>query len=161
MKTKRLIKQIVLSGIMTALAVIVGMFAHFYFLGGQVFLVAIIIFLMPLLFKLNFLIINTVISVVLVDLLNNWITYTWISIIAYLIAVLTIWTCKHFKLKIFYMVGTLTAAGLVVLIYYLLEKKVFGEALAIDDLYATSLEMAITLPVVWILYFPIKIIGKV
>ena len=149
-----------LAGFLSALAIIVGIFLYFPILGGNLYLIGIIIFLLPLLLRIDFALISTIISVTITDVVTGFGQYTWISILAYSFAVLIIWLFSKLKIKLAYMIGTLLGGAFIIIIYFFLELIIFDLALATRDLIATSLQILITLFIVSFLYYPIKIIAK-
>jgi hypothetical protein len=68
---KNIVFQIALSGILTGVAIMVGFFGNFHVFGGDLNLVAIVIFIMPFFLKMRFPVLSTGISVVIVDLMNG------------------------------------------------------------------------------------------
>lgn len=153
------IKQITLSGLLLAFAVIMS-FATFNLGVGKIYLVGIAIFLMPLCLKFPYMIITALSAVAIADLLNGYIAMTWISMIAYGGGVTIIWSCKFFKLSFIYFIGIALAALFTSLTYYVLEIPMLGHAYAIKDLIATLIQFAIVAPVVMVLYFPVKLVLK-
>ena len=85
---KLTIYQITLSGFMCGLGIILGIYGTFNLGGGGVYLIAIVIFLMPLVLKLPALVLSTIITIITADAVTGYLAYTWISCIAYLSAVL-------------------------------------------------------------------------
>lgn len=153
------IKQISLSGILLALAVVLS-FATFNMGGSKIYLVGIAIFLMPLCLKFPYMIITTLTSILIADTINGWLAYTWISMIAYGGAVVIIWLSKLLKLGIFYMASLVIASAFIIFIYYVLDMQMFGKSWAIKDVVATSIQFAIVVPVVSLMYYPFKIVLK-
>lgn len=153
------IKQISLSGILLALATVLS-FATFNFGGGYVYLIGIAIFLMPLCLKFPYMLMTAITAVTISDAINGWIINCWISMIAYGGAVVIIWLTKQLKLSIFYIVGLFVAAGFVIATYYFLELAMWGKAFAIKDVIATSIQFAIVVPTVSLLYIPFKVVLK-
>lgn len=152
-----------LAAVMSALAILLGIFGTFTVGGSGVYLIGIVLFLMPLVLRLPALIISTVISIVISDLMTGYIGYTWISCIAYVSAVLIIWALNIFiKLKIIYIISTLLAAIVVVCIFYFLSLAIpaFSHARIIKDLIGTIIEVSIAFAVSNILYLPFKLIPK-
>ena len=153
-----LIIQIAFSGVFSALAIVLGFFAKFDLFGGHIYLIGIALFLAPIVLKLPFSIIVTSISILIVDWYSGWIAYTWISIIAYVSAIAIINVFKLFKTKILYIVFTLIGSIIIIMAFYALESIVFEKSQVINDLIATSIQMAIVLLTVWILYLPIRLL---
>ncbi|TCG11732.1 hypothetical protein [Mycoplasma marinum] len=150
------IKQIAISGLMVGVAVIVGFFGYFPLAGGNVYLLAAVIFLFPLVLKLPYAILSTISAVIMVDSLTGYIAFTWISIIAYVGAILIIWTMGLLKIKIIFLLSTLVASAYLIFIFLSLEWIIFGKSYALKDAIATTIQMSIVLPIVYIFYIPIK-----
>jgi hypothetical protein len=70
------IYQIALAGMMTGLAILLGAYGTFTIGGSGVYLIGIVLFLMPLVLRLPMLVLSTIISVVITDLLTGYIAYT-------------------------------------------------------------------------------------
>lgn len=158
MRYGTLVIQIAFSGIFSALAIILGLFARFDLFGGHIYLIGIILFLIPIVLRLPFSILVTTISILITDWYSGWIGFTWISIIAYISSISIIHAFKFFKTKILYILFTLIAALVLIMIFYALESIVINASMATNDLIATSIQMAIVLPSVWILYLPIRLL---
>ena len=162
MKNKgQLIKQICKSGVLISLAIVLGVFANFHFFGGHIFLVGGIIFLFPLFLKIPFAFLSTIISVTLVDLFSNSSQYIWISIIAYGVSIVVISLFSFLKFKLFYLAGVILASLLNVGIFYLLERVAFDSALATSHLIPNLIQFAFVLGIVFVAYFPLKLLAKV
>lgn len=159
MKYKNVIQEITLSGVLMALAIALS-FANFKVGGGSVYLVGIAIFVMPLVLRLPFALITGIASVVIADALSGWIAFTWISVIAYGLAILVIWLFKLLKFKFIFILGLLIASGLAIAVYFFIEWKVFDLALASSDAIATTIQFAIVVPIVSLLYWPLKTLTK-
>lgn len=160
MKHRATIQQMTLTGVLTAIAVIVGAFAHFPLFGGQVYLVGAIVFLMPLILKLRYALIGTLVSVLLTDLITGWIQFTWISLIAYGVGTVIIFLFSIPKMKLLFIPGLIIASLTIAAIYFLLELSVFDKGLASSDFIASLVQFAIILPIVGILYTPVKLISN-
>ncbi|WKX02805.1 hypothetical protein [Candidatus Mycoplasma mahonii] len=156
-----IIKQITLSGLLIGLAIIIGLFLHFPLFGGQVYLIGIIIFVMPLFLRIDMLIISAISSVVLVDVISGFGQYSWMSAIAYGLAIIPIWLMLKLQFKIFYFISLIISSLIIIATYYFLERITFGSALAFKDFLATSLQMAIVVPIVIMLYWPLKMASKI
>ena len=154
------IKQIATSGVLVGLAVLLGAFARFPLFGGNVYLVGVIIFLMPLMLKYAYALASTLIAIVLTDLIGGWIAFTWISMLAYGTAVSIIYIFSVAKSKFIFIPGLIFGSMAAIAIYYFMELAVFDHAIAISDLYTTSIQFAIIIPIVALVYTPIKIIGS-
>lgn len=154
------IKQITLSGCLSAIAIVVGIFLHFNIFGGNLYVIGIIIFLFPLLLRIDFVIISSIISVSITDIFTGFGQYTWISILAYGFGVIIIWLFSKLRFKLAYMLGVLLAGIFIIVAYFFLELIVFDLSIALRDLATTSLEILISLSVVSFLYHPTKIIAK-
>lgn len=155
------IKQIAMSGILVALAVIMS-FAHFTIGGGNVYLIGIVVFLMPLCLRFPYMLISAISSVVICDLITGWIAFTWISIIAYGGAVIIIWASTKLRFGFIFIGGLIIGSIYAVTIYYLLESSIdsIGHSIAVKDAIATSIQFAIVIPITSLLYFPLKLIMK-
>lgn len=158
MKALFSIKQIVLTGIFTAAAILIGSFVHFPIFGSNVYLIGAVIFLMPIVLKMPFAIIGASISVVLSDLTTGWIAYTWISIIAYVGGVIIIKLFSYLHFKFIYVIGVLVASLFAIATYFI-TMNIFDKAQAFSELWTDLIQFAIVLPIVIILYRPIKIIS--
>ncbi|NQZ29062.1 MAG: hypothetical protein HRT98_01620 [Mycoplasmatales bacterium] len=157
---KNTILQITISGMLVGLAILVGVYGHFQLSGGGVYLLAAIVFIFPLLLRLPFVILTTTISCIVTDWATGYIAFSWITLIAYIGAVMIIWLFQLTKNKFIFFISVLIASVYVILVYLLLEIIVFDKALAYKDAIATTVQMAICLPIIFILYFPIKTIAK-
>lgn len=135
-------------------------FATFKIGGGGVYLIGIAVFVMPLMLRLPFALISGIASVVIADAISGYLMYTWISTIAYGSAIIIIWLSKLLKFKFIYVAGLVLASFVIVLIYYLLDLVMFGKAYAIDDAIATLIQFAIVVPIVAIIYQPLKLVSK-
>lgn len=151
--------EISLSGMLMALAIALS-FATFKIGAGSVYLVGVAIFVMPLMLRLPFALITGITSVVIADALTGWIMFTWISVVAYGSAIVIIWLSKLLKFKLFYILGLIVASLVAVLIYYLLEMIAFDKAIATADAIATLIQFAIVVPMVSLLYQPLKMVSK-
>ena len=156
-----IVLQIALSGILTGLAILIGFFGNFRVFGGDLNLIGIVIFIMPFFLKIQYSVISTGIAVVITDLLNGWIAFFWISMIAYIGAVVIISLFKFIKLKIVYFILISIAAIYIIGIYYFLENYSISNSFAVKDLVSTSIEVGITWTISMIIYLPIKIVSKV
>lgn len=154
------IKQITISGVLTAIAILMGIFLHFPIFGGELYLIGIATFLFPLFLRLDFAIITTTISVVIADVLTGYGHYSWMSFLAYGAATIILWVFSRLKFKFVYMLGAFVAALAIIAIYFWLEYLTFDLSFALKDLASTSLEMSIVLITTSLLYFPAKIIAK-
>ncbi|TCG11207.1 hypothetical protein [Mycoplasma todarodis] len=156
------ILQITISGMLVALAVLVGVYGHFTLGGGGVYLLAAVVFLFPLFLRLPFVVLTTAISCVVTDWATGWIAFTWITLIAYGGAVMVVWLFQLTNKRYSYFIGTLLGSVYLVLVYMLIEMVVpaYGVALALKDAIATTVQMAICVPIVWILYFPMKTVAQ-
>ena len=160
MKHKSIVKDITLTGILTALAIVVGLFAHFPLFGSHVYLVGIVVLLMPLVLRLPFAIIGGILSVILTDLYTGWIAYTWISVIAYMAGIIIIYLfVKLFKIKLMFLLGLLLGSVAITLIYFVLIYVVIDQAAAYDGLIANGIQFAIVIPSCALLYLPVRIIA--
>lgn len=159
MKTIFSVKQIALTGILVALAIIVGAFAHFPLFGSQVYLVGIIIFLMPIVLRMPLAILGAIISVVLTDLITGWVAYTWISIIGYTLATVVLRLASLMKFKFTYMPALIFASGIVITTYYVFTFLAIDKSLADKETLTNLVQFAIIIPVVAILYTPIRLIS--
>ena len=155
-----LIKQITLSGMFLGLAIIVGAFGNFNIFGGSLNIIGIVIFVLPFFLKIQFSVITTALSVSIVDVIHSWGFATYISIIAYVGALLIMYLSKIIKLKIMYFVFLLISALWVIFIYYILERLVIGQDFAIKDIISTSIEMGAVVVSCLFLYIPMRIISK-
>lgn len=153
--------QTALSGVLTGVAIVVGWFGNFHVMGGNLNLIAIAIFIMPFFLKMQFSVLSAGISVVIVDLLNGWIAYSWISLVAYVGAVIIISLYRFIKLKFVYFVLVIIASLFIVGTYYFLELYSFGKSFAMKDLVTTAIEVSIATGVAMIIYLPLKIVAKV
>lgn len=160
MKYKNIIYEITLSGLLMALAIALS-FATFKIGGGGVYLIGIAVFVMPLMLRLPFAFISGIASVVIADALSGYIMYTWISVIAYGSAIIIIWLSKLLKFKFIYIIGLLIASFVIVLIYYLLDLVMWDQSYATADAIATLIQFAIVVPIVSIIYQPLKLISKI
>lgn len=162
MKERSIVKHIALSGILAGLAILLGFFARFPLLGGNVYLIGIIVFIMPLLLRIDFALITAAISVVIVDLLWGWINYSWISVIAYCVPVIFIKLINKIKfigwllIPVAFIISGAWATGS----YFILEYKFVDQGLAWKDLIATAIQFAIVVPVSILIYAPIKMYAK-
>ncbi len=156
------ILQITISGMLTAIAVLIGIYGHFTIGGGGVYLLAAIVFLFPLLLRLPFVILTTVISCIITDWATGWIAFTWITLIAYGGAVIIIWAFNLNNKRYSYFLGTFLGASYLIVVYLVIEMVVpaYGVSLALKDAIATTIQMAICVPIVWVLYLPIQTIAK-
>lgn len=157
---RKIVFNIVVSGFLTALAVLLGTFAWFPLFGGSVYLVGIVIFAMPLFLPFTYMLMSGTISVLLVDVFTGWVQYSWISILAYGAALIIIWTFVKLRLALFYFVGLFIAMLVAVTIYYFLIKVTIDNAYAISTIIATSIQFTIIFPISILLYYPFKIIQK-
>jgi len=66
------IRQIVYTGVLTAIAIIIGVFVHFPLFGGYVYLIGIVTFLFPIFLRLDFALIGTISSVVIADVASGY-----------------------------------------------------------------------------------------
>ncbi|NQZ66054.1 MAG: hypothetical protein HRT99_02415 [Mycoplasmatales bacterium] len=160
MKNKSIIYQISLTGILTSLGIVIGMFAYFPLGAGNVYLVGVILFLMPLVLKFQFALIGCLLSLLFTDLYTGYIATTWISLIAYSIGLLIIYWFRLLDKKWLFIVGLILGSLVVSIIYLILEFIVFDRAYAIADFWATLLQFTIIVPITSILYTPILIISK-
>ena len=158
---KNIVFQIALSGVLTGLAIMVGFFGNFHIFGGDLNLVAVVIFIMPFFLKMQFSMLSAGISVVIVDLMNGWISNSWISLIAYVGAVAIISLFRFIKIKIIYFILVIAASLFIIGTYYFLESQVFSSSYAFKDLIPTSIEVSIATAVSMIIYLPLKIVSKV
>lgn len=153
------IQQITLTGVLTALAVLIGAFAHFPLFGQQVYLVGAIVFMMPVALKFRYSLIGVITSIVLTDLITGWIQYTWISIIAYVIATIIIWVFSLIKLKMVFIPGLVIGSVAAIAIYFFLELSVLDKGIAIDGLLTNLVQFAIVIPLASLIYLPVKLIS--
>ena len=143
------------------LAIILGFIGKFYLAGGFISLVGIVIFIMPLFLKPAYLLITVPTTVVIVDAISGFLSESWISVIAYTTAVLIIMLTKIFKFKVLYMVGVLIGGAVIIVGYYLGETILYDHAYAKTSLIPNLIEFGIVIPVVWMIYFPMKIVSKI
>ncbi len=153
-----IVRQTTLSGIMSGLGVLLGAFGHFSIGTGGVYLIGIIIFLLPIVLKMHFAFISSTVIILLTDLINGWIAFSWISFIAYTISIIIIFVFCSLKFKGSYFLGILLASLVNILIYFSLESIIFGTTYAIKDLIATVVQFSIIIPITYMLYFPFKTI---
>lgn len=159
MKYKSPIIQISLTGVLTALAILMGAFAYFPWFGG-VYLVGAIVFLMPLILKFWYSLIGTLLSVFFTDLITGWIQYTWISLIAYSVGIIIIFIFSIPKIKLLFIPGLFIASLVITGIYFVLLWVMKDRAYAIFSSWGTMLQFAIVIPLTSLLYLPIKILGE-
>lgn len=161
MRFKNEIVNIALAGMLMAMAIVIGTFGNFPLLGGQVYLSGIIIFVMPLVLPVWYSFIAGTVSAVLTDVLTGWGMYSWITFVAYGVAILIIWAFTKIKIKLFFIVGMIIAAIAATAIYFGLEWVVPAlKADALRGSIATIVEFGISVPVAALLYWPIKRIIK-
>ena len=156
-----LVFQIALSGLLTGVAILLGFVGNFHVFGGNLNLIGIAIFIMPFFLKVQYSVISTAIAVVITDLLNGWIAFVWISLIAYVGAVLIISLFRIIKLKIIYFVLIASASLFIIATYYFLEMNAIDKSFALKDLVATSIEVGVATSVALIVYLPMRIVSKV
>ena len=142
-QTSNTIKQISLAGVLSALGIILGLTGMITILGANIYLCGIVIFLTPFILKLPYAIISSSIIIVFSDLITDWIAWTWISLLAYLIPVLIVgllFISKEFKGFVFKY--SFTYFG-ILMISGLYATVMFFEmtSLAFDNSYAWSLLM--------------------
>lgn len=157
---KNVIYQITATGLLVAVAVLFSLFT-FRIGNGSVYLVGIPIFLMPILLRWTFALMGATISVVLADLITGYIVSTWISVIAYGIAIVILALHKIFRSKWYFYIFLVIAAGVIVAVYFFLEYATLGLDLAIEDAIATAIQMSIVVAVVSLLYLPMRSISKI
>ena len=152
----------VVAGLLVAIASIVGMVAKFPLFGGNVYLVGLIIFMMPILLRIDFAIISMAVSVVITDLMAGWIYNTWISIIAYLAAVIIIWGFNKIPILnwVALPVGFVVASGATIIIYFVMEYAFIDKSIAFSDTLATLVQFAIIIPALIIVHRPLKMLSK-
>ncbi len=155
-----IILQITISGLLVALAILIGIYGNFKIGGGGVYLLASIVFLFPLLLKFPYILLSTMSSCIMTDWLTGWIAFSWITLIAYTGAVTIIWLFQLTKFKIAYFLGVFLGSVFLVMTYLLLEMTVFDVSIALKDAISTTIQMLICIPILWILYFPIKAVSK-
>lgn len=158
MKNKSIVYEISLSGILSAIGIMVGLFAFSPIGIGKIYLVGIIIFLMPLILRLQFALLSGMIILVFTDLYTGYIVTTWISMIAYLVGIITIFLFTLSKKKWFFIIGLIIGSLLTTTIYFFLEYFKFDMAYAIADLWTTLIQFAIVIPITTLLYVPILLI---
>ena len=147
-----------LSGLLVGLGIILGTFATLHIFGGAVYLIGIVAFLMPIILRLKFSIISVLVTVAITDLINGYIIYVWISLIAYGVATIIIWMFSKLRLKILFIPGLLLAAISIVGIYFFMELITIDMAMAIKDMFANLIQFAIVIPIVSLLYTPILLL---
>ena len=157
---KETVKQISMSGILVGMAILVGKFAHFNAWGGGVYLLSVIVFLFPLFLRLPYAILAATLSGFCTDALTGWIQNSWITIIAYGGAVLIIWLFKTWKFPLSFYVGVVIASIYLVVMYLLLEWMAIDKAYAVGSAIANIIQMSVCIPIIWILYFPMKTVAK-
>ena len=156
MRHKIFIQQISLTGIISALGVILGIISNFPLLGGRVYLVGSIIFIMPLILRFYFMVIGTFIIILLTDFFSGWLAYTWISMLAYLSSIIIIWLFLKKKNKYWFTFSLFIGSITNIFIYFVFEYIVFDQAQAISDLISTSIQFLIVIPISLFLYYPIQ-----
>lgn len=160
MKFKNEIYYIALSGVLLGLALIVGFFAQFPLFGGHVYLVGAVVLIMPLVLPFRYSFISGVLAVILTDVYSGWAMYCWISMIAYGVALCVMWFFSKSNSKWIFIIGLLISAAMIIWIYFVLEWGVFDKSIAISDVIATSIELAIAVPIAATLYHPIRLVVK-
>ncbi|MCK5806862.1 MAG: hypothetical protein KAG91_00530 [Mycoplasmataceae bacterium] len=158
MKHKSIVYEITLSGFLVSIGIIIGAFATFHIFGGAIYLVGIVAFLMPIILRFRFSIISVLITVIITDLINGYIIYVWITLIAYTVSTIIIWMFSKLRLKLLFIPGLILASISVISVYFFMEALVFDRAMAIKDMYANLVQFAIIIPVVSLLYTPILLL---
>ena len=158
MKHKSIIYEMTLSGLLVGLGIILGTFATLHIFGGAVYLIGIVAFLMPIILRLKFSIISVLVTVAITDLINGYIIYVWISLIAYGVATIIIWLFSKLRVKKLFIPGLLLAAISIVGIYFFMELITIDMAMAIKDMFANLIQFAIVIPIVSLLYTPILLL---
>lgn len=161
MKHNPVIKHIALSGVLTALGIVLGLFAKFPLFGSNVYLVGIVVFLAPLILPFSFSFFTGTIIVILTDIFSGWGAYCWISFIAYGLGIMIVWLFSKMKLKTFFLLGLIMASAATTLIYFILSFVIWDLSRAISDLAATSIQFLIVVPVISMLFWPIKLIKNI
>ncbi len=157
---KETVKQISMSGILVGMAILMGKFAHFNAWGGGVYLLSVIVFLFPLFLRLPYAILAATLSGFCTDAWTGWIQNSWITVIAYGGAVLIIWLFKTWKFPLSFCVGVVFASTYLVVVYLLLEWVAIDKAYAVGSVIANVIQMSVCIPIIWILYFPMKTVAK-
>lgn len=139
-----------------ALALSLSFIPPIHVFGGAIYFVGIVTLAMPLLLRINFALVTGTASVVIADLISGWIMFTWISIIAYGVAIVLIWCFLQIKSHWIFILGLIFASVWIIITYIFLEWIVFGESIALGDGIATTIQMSIIAPIEATIYFAIK-----
>ena len=158
MKHNNAIYHIAQTGTLVSLGLILGFFAHFPLFGSNVYLVGIVVFLMPLVLPISYSLIGGILIVILADVFAGWGANSWISALAYGSGIIILWFFSKFKFKIFYILGLLLASIATTAIYFFLSWMQWDLTIALQDLAATAIQFLIVIPVVYLLYWPIKLV---
>lgn len=152
-------KWIALSGMLMALGLSIGWF-YIPILGRNIYIVAIAIFLMPLILPIGYTITTAAFTVALSDIITGWAQWSWVSVIAYVAGVTIIWFFAKSGRKILFIVGMLIASSVISFVYYILFLIIEDNSVAIMSIFGNLIQAGITIPISTILYFPIKKISK-
>lgn len=152
-------KSIALSGMLMALGLSIGWF-YIPILGRNIYIVAIAIFLMPLILPIGYTIITAALTVALSDIITGWAQWSWVSVIAYVAGVIIIWSFAKSSRKILFIIGMLLASAVISFVYYILFLIIEDNSVAIMSIFGNFIQAGITIPISTILYFPIKKISK-
>lgn len=152
MKKNNVVHQISIAGMLCALGILLGSFGAIKILGGSIYLCAIPIFLTPMFLRIEFSLMTTLATILMVDLISGWIAFTWISLVAYMGSVLIINFYPNNKKQINYYASIMIACAYAIVVYFFLEWIAFDFAYALKDLVYTSIQFAICIPVIILLY---------